>query len=317
MRLKISEPSPIELRVVLSLPPGQRFFVSLIGLFFAAIGCVFIFSSLPHTDYLTLDRQGDRVLAWKAQALAGKWTINSARATFGPESATSVQEHEDEGSVTYQTVLEGDGGRWHLGKSVSDRAVPQALADGINRFLADQSARHFEWHKATWWWFMLPFGLGGLAVGLAVMAFGNHQDRWHLNQRSDEAVCCWHFLVWWKTRRWPLRDVRRAYVYRHTDKEGDTFNNVRLELSGGEPLELCIASHQMATTTALEEQVERINRFLGAASQAVQVVDDRGPLPDPAEVEKQIQQLAEKHPRTAGLLRRFVQWSYSKQDRRG
>ncbi|MEI8290129.1 MAG: hypothetical protein WCH99_11710 [Verrucomicrobiota bacterium] len=315
MRLKISEPSPTELRVVLSLPPGQQFFVSLIGLFFAAIGTAFIFFSLPHTDFLTLDRQGDRVLACKSQALAGRWTLNSARTAFGPNAAAGVVEHEDEGSFFYQTVLEGDVGRWHLGKSVGNRAEPQALADGINRFLADKSARHFEWQKATWWWFMLPFGLGGLAVGLAVMTFGNHQDRWQFNRRSDEAVCRRHFLVWWKTRRWPLRDIRRAYVYRHTDKEGDTFNNVRLELGGGDLVELCTASHQMATTTALEEQVERINRFLGAASQAVQVVDDRGPLPDPAEVEKQIEQLAEKHPRMAGLLRRFVQWAYSKRDR--
>lgn len=316
MRLKISEPSPTELRVVLSLPPGQRFFVSLIGFFFAAIGCVFIFSSLPHTDFLTLDRQGDRVLAWKSQALAGRWPLNSAWTALGTNAGAGVVEHEDEGSLTYQTVLDGDGGRWYLGKSVANRAEPQALADGINRFLADQAARHFEWQKATWWWFMLPFGLGGMAVGLAVMAFGNHQDRWQFNRLGDEARCCRFFLAGWKTRRWPLRDFRRAYVYRHTDKDGDTFHNVRLELGGGEPVELGATSHQLATTTVLEEQVERINHFLGAASQPVQVVDDRGPLPDPAEVEKQIQQLAEKHPRTAGLLLRFVQWAYSKQDRR-
>lgn len=315
MRLKISEPSPTELRVVLSLPPGQQFFVSLIGLFFAAIGCVFIFSSLPHTDFLTLDRQGDRVLAWKSQALAGRWPLNSARTAFGPNAAAGVVEHEDEGSFTYQTVLEGDGGRWYLGKSLPNRAEPQALADGINRFLTDKAARHFAWQKATWWWFMLPFGFLGTAVGLAVMAFGCHQDRWHFSRLGDEARCYRFFVLWGKTRRWPLRDIRRAYVYRHTDKEGDTFNNVRLELRGGEPVELCTASHQMATTTALGEQVERINRFLGAPSQPVQLVDDRGPLPDPAEVEKQIQQLAENHPRMAGLLRRFVQWAYSKRNR--
>ena len=316
MRLKISEPSPTELRVVLSLPPGQQFFVSLIGLFFAAIGAAFIFFSLPHTDFLTLDRQGSRVLAWKSQALAGRWPLNSARTAFGTNIAATVVEQEDEGSFTYQTVLEGDGGRWYLGKSLSNRAEPQALADGINRFLADKSARHFERQKATWWWFMLPFGLGGLIVGLAVMAFGCHQDRWHFSRLGDEAVCCRFFVLWWKTRRWPLRDFRRAYVYRHTDKESDTFNNVRLELRDGTWVEMCTASHQLNTTEALEGQVDRINRFLGAPPQPVQVVDDRGPLPDPAEVEKQIQQLAEKHPRMAGLLRRLVQWAYSQRDRR-
>lgn len=54
MRLKITEPSPTELRVTVSLPAGAQFFGSAIGLFFMLVGGAFLFSALPHTDELRL-----------------------------------------------------------------------------------------------------------------------------------------------------------------------------------------------------------------------------------------------------------------------
>ena len=291
---------------------GAQFFCCLLGLFFLAIGGLFVFSALPHTDSLTLERRGDKVTAWKSQALAGRWKLNSSHSVFGVNTTATVVEHEDEGSVTYQTVLDGDGGRWYFGKSLPDRNAAHRLAERINRFLADPQAGRFDWQQKTWWWFLLPFGLIGVGVGLAVLAFGNHQDRWRFNQIADEVTCRRCFLLFWKTRRWPIPEICRAFVYRHTDKDGDTFNNIRLELQDGKWVEMCTASHQMDTTEVLEGHVDRINRFLGVKSQPVQVVDDRGPLPDPAEVEKQLQQLAATSPRLARLLGRFVRWAYRK-----
>lgn len=312
MRLRISEPSPTELRVTASMGLGAQAFLSTIGAIFLAIGGLFVFSSSPHTDYLTLDRRGDRVLARKSQALAGRWTLNSSRTSFGSNTIAEVVQHEEEGSFTYQTLLDGDGGRWYLGKSLPDRTEAQGLADRINHFLADKDARHFERHKQTWWWFMMPFGLLGMGVGVAVLMFANHRDRWRFRRLGNEVVCRRHFLFFWSTRRWPLPEIRRAFVYQHTDKDGDTFNNVRLELRSGENVELCSTSHQMAVTTALEAKVERINRFLGVESQSVTVMDERDPLADLAEVEKQLQDLAGKNPRMAGLVGRLVRWAYQK-----
>jgi hypothetical protein len=306
MHLKLIEPTPHELRAVLSMAIGTRIACSLLGLFFLLISGIFILASLPHTDFLTLERRDGRVSAWKSQALAGKWPVNSSRMVLGTDAAASVAEHEDEGSLTYRTVLDGGGSRWYLGKSLPDRNEAQQLADRINRFLSAKDADRFAWRKETWWWFILPVGLIGAAVGLVVIAIGNHQDRWSFNRSENQVTCRRHFLLCRKSRHWAMGEIRHAFVHRHTDNDGDTFNNIRLELQDGTWIGMGSISQQMNTPENLAREVNRINRLLGAGSQPVHKVDDRDPQPGPQEVEKQLQLLAGKHPRMAGWLRKLA-----------
>ena len=157
-------------------------------------------------------------------------------------------EYEDEGSVTYQTVLTATKSRWYLGKSLPDR---MRRTDWPNASTVSWPIRRRVGsirQQKTWWWFLLPFGFIGVGVGLVVLAFGNHRDRWRFNQIANELTCHRCFLLFWKTRRWPMSEICRAFVYRHTDKDGDTFNNIRLELQDAKCVEMCSASHQMDTT---------------------------------------------------------------------
>ncbi len=92
------------------------------------------------------------------------------------------------------------------------------------------------------------------------------------------------------------------------DREGDTVNSLRLKFRNGPEVEMLTLSFETDALKVLLAQVDQINQFLGATSPPVQVVDERGPGPDPVEMEKRLQQLAEKHPRLAVWLQGLARW---------
>lgn len=148
--------------------------------------------------------------------------------------------------------------------------------------------------------------------GSVVVAIFNRQDHWRFRQRGGEVRCRKRCLLFWRTRRWLLHEVKRVVVHQHTDKHGDTFSNVRLELRSGDWVPMSAASHQMDTAGELQEIVDRLNRFLGPEPQPLQVQDDHPPPPDPAEIERQLEQLVTTHPRLARILGKIAHWTRRK-----
>lgn len=72
------------------------------------------------------------------------------------------------------------------------------------------------------------------------------------------------------------------------------------------------ASHQMDKAGQLQQSVARLNRFLGQEPQPLEVQDDRPPSPDPAEIERELEQLSTTHPRLARVLGKIAHWTHRK-----
>jgi len=268
MEVRVSE-AGLRLRVSLGATAGSRAFGSLVALIFVAVGSVFVLASLPHTELFFAERVEGGFRCERAQALAGRWVIASTRVFVGPDARCEITRHEDEGSVTFQARVVSASGTLAFGKSKANLGAVRASVDAVNPLFATKGPSRIELRDDIWWWWIAPFGLAGMGLGGAVLAWLHGRDVWVFDRGTGRAERWFELLGRWRPRAWPLSELRGVTPVETTDHENDTVHNLELTLASGQKLNMASVSPPGAPSAPLADAARRINAFLRAPSDTI------------------------------------------------
>ena len=262
MKISLNESTPGLLRVGFGMTIGARIGISIVGLFFIAVGSLFLFSALPHTEFLRLERSLDGIACTRGQALAGRWVLSEETVAMNPGCKATFEWITDEGETQYRMLIAGSAGFLYFGKTKSSLEAAKAVADRINEFLVEGFETRLEWSEEFWWWYLAPFGLLAWAVGLFALGLGNYRDAWSFSRLTGEAVRTTRAIIPLRHRRLLLSDVSSCKTVKRIDSDGDTSVNLALVLRTGEETEMSSVSHYLRDTASADEAASRINAFI-------------------------------------------------------
>lgn len=266
MKVSVDLTSPGIMRVTLGMNLGSRVGISVVGLFFFALGTLFLFSSLPHTEFLRIERSLDEITCTRGQALAGEWVLFEERRTMQPDARATFEWITDEAETEYRMMIQGSGGDLSFGKTQSSFEVARSVTREINEFLERPSGAHYEWTEEVWWWFLSPFGLIGWLVGLSALALGNYRERWVFDRITGTAARITWAILPVRHTQWLISDLVGCKTITREDADGDVRVNIALLHRSGADIAMSSVSRSQPRPERLEEAAARINAFLLARS---------------------------------------------------
>lgn len=246
-------------------PVGTIIGTMVVASFFCLVGSVFLFSSLPHTELLVVERNGREFMFHRAQLLAGRWPLSEHTVrSLGP-CVARVEEDTDEGTTRYRVLVDIPEGAIPYGKLKTKRGEVERQVEQLESFFRFGFETRIEFREDVWWWFLSFFGLFGFGIGLGVMGLVAVADRWTFDRATGTATHQRLLLVPVSTRSWRRDEITVVRHTAETDADGDTFHRLLLVLRTGEGVRMNATSHAMREAPQLDEAARRICSYLGVA----------------------------------------------------
>lgn len=249
-------------RLTVRFVPSGRLFGLVFGLLFAGFGTAFLLSSVPHTEVLQCEL-GEGTLRWSSyQRIAGVLTVSRGTLETSPRARAAIEVTESDGSNSYHVFIEGKDRRLHFGKAKSDFGDAQAVMEKINSNLSGPDVGEFTYEEDVWWWFMAPFGLVGILIGVFVIGLLHHRNTWTFDRTTGEITHRASFWVPLRTRTMPLSDATAAGVEERPGSDGDIFSHLVLHKRTGERIDMTTVAEVRRVSRDLTEAAEKITSFL-------------------------------------------------------
>ena len=265
MRCVTHEDGQGRLLCTVKCPAGTIIGALVIGGFFCLVGLVLLFSSLPHTELLVVERDGGGFTFYRAQLLGGQWPLYEYTVRSPGPCSARVQEDVDEGSSTYMVMVDTPEGTVPYGKLKAERVEVERQVEQLESFFRFAFETRTELREDFWWWYLAFIGLFGLGMGLGVIGLMAVTDRWTFDRTRGTVTHQRVVFLPITVRRWPWSDVAGV---RHTtadDADGDTFHRLTLLLRTGGEVRMNTVSSAMRNAEHLDEVASRIRSYLGVS----------------------------------------------------